>query len=61
MSPYSKKQKQVAGMALAMKRGGMPQTPGTPAYDMMRTMTDSELRKMATMPIKTMPKKHKKK
>ena len=59
--PYSLKQKETARMALAMKRGEMAHSPGTPAYDMMRTMTDSELRKMATMPIKTMPKKHKKK
>ena len=61
MSPYSKKQKITARVALAMKRGATPQTPGTPAYDMMRTMTDSELRHMATDKIITKKKKKAKK
>ena len=57
MSPASSKdQQQAARVALAMKRGEIPKTPGTPAYDMMRTMTDEELRDLATGPI-VKPKK----
>jgi len=50
--PYSKKQQQAAGIALAMKRGEVPQTPGTTAYEMMRSMSTAELRDMASGPIK---------
>ena len=57
MSPAnSKQQQQAARVALAMKRGEIPKTPGTPAYDMMRTMTEQELRDLATGPI-VKPKK----
>ena len=57
MSPASSKSQQTtARVALAMKRGETPKTPGTPAYDMMRTMTDEELRDLATGPI-VRPKK----
>ena len=54
--PFSEAQRKTARIALAMKRGDTPKTPGTPAYDMMRTMTEEELRDMATGPIKK-PKK----
>ncbi len=50
--PYSKQQQKTAGVALAMKRGEIPKTPGTPAYDMMRSMSEAELRDMASGPIK---------
>ena len=52
MSPYSKAQQRAARVALAMKRGEAPKTPGTDAYDMMRSMSEAELRDMATGPIK---------
>ncbi len=50
--PYSRQQQKTAGVALAMKRGEIPKTPGTPAYDMMRSMSEAELRDMASGPIK---------
>ena len=50
--PYSKAQQTTARIALAMKRGEMKKTLGTPAYDMMRTMSEEELRDMASLPIK---------
>ena len=50
--PYSKEQQKAARVALAMKRGEMAKTPGTPAYDMMRTMPEEELKDMASGPIK---------
>ncbi|KKL64031.1 hypothetical protein LCGC14_2169160 [marine sediment metagenome] len=56
MPASSKAQQTTARVALAMKRGEIPKTPGTPAYDMMRTMTDEELRDLATGPI-VKPKK----
>ncbi len=56
MPATSKDQQQAARVALAMKRGEIPKTLGTPAYDMMRTMTDEELRDLATGPI-VKPKK----
>jgi hypothetical protein len=49
--PYSKQQQKTARIALAMKRGEMPKTPWTPAYEMMRSMSEEELRDMATGPI----------
>ena len=45
--PYTARQKRTAGMALAMKRGEVKETPG-PARDMMRSMATSELREMAS-------------
>ena len=56
MPASSKEQQQAARVALAMKRGDTPKTPGTPAYEMMRTMTEEELRDLATGPI-VKPKK----
>ena len=50
--PYSIQQQKTARVALAMKRGETAKTPGTPAYDMMRTMSEEELRDMASGPIK---------
>jgi len=50
--PYSKAQQKAARVALAMKRGEAPKTPGTDAYNMMRSMSEAELREMATGPIK---------
>lgn len=50
--PYSKKQQTTARVALAMKRKEMPMTEGTPAYKMMREMSEEELRDMAMSPIK---------
>ena len=56
MPATSKNQQTTARVALAMKRGEIPKTLGTPAYQMMRTMTDEELRDLATGPI-VKPKK----
>lgn len=56
MPASSKAQQTTARVALAMKRGDTPKTPGTPAYQMMRTMTEEELRDLATGPI-VKPKK----
>ena len=52
MPATSKDQQEAARVALAMKRGEIPKTPGTAAYDMMRTMSEEELRDLATGPIK---------
>ena len=59
--PYSKEQQKAARVALAMKRGEMPKTEGTPAYDMMRSMSEEELRDMASGPMKKPMKKMMKK
>ena len=50
--PYSKAQQRAARVALAMKRHEAPVTPGTDAYNMMRSMSEAELRDMASGPIK---------
>lgn len=50
--PYSELQRKTARVALGMKRGTTPKTPGTPAYEMMRSMSEEELRDMASGPIK---------
>jgi len=38
-------------MALAMKRGEMPHSKSDAAYQMMRSMSTEELRKMASKPM----------
>ncbi len=50
--PYSVAQKKLAGIALAMKRHETPFSSSKDAYDMMRSMSEAELRDMASGPIK---------
>lgn len=62
MPAKSKKQQKTAGMALAMKRGQMPHKPG-PAHEMMMSMGESELHKMAStkrkgLPVRAKGKRH---
>mgnify|MGYP001599512984 CR=1 FL=1 len=51
MPAKSKSQQRAAGMSLAAKRGKMPKSRLTgAAKDMMMSMSEAELEKMATMP-----------
>ena len=56
MSPYSESQRRMAGMALAWKRGDKPKFNPPEAEEACRKMKDSmseeELRDMASGPIK---------
>jgi len=47
----SESQRKPFGMALAMKRGEMPHSKSDAAYQMMRSMSTEELRKMASKPM----------
>ena len=53
MSPAtSKAQKQTACMALAMKRGDLEKTPGTPATQMSEQMTEDQLVELCGSKVK---------
>ncbi len=50
--PYSEEQRKTACMALAMKRGKIPKTEGTPAGKMSDSMTEAQLKEYCQSPIK---------
>lgn len=60
MPAKSKKAQRTAGRALAMKRGEMPHKPG-PAHEMSKSMSTSELHKMASVKRKGLPTRARKK
>jgi hypothetical protein len=59
MPALSKKQQMAAGMALAMKRGDMPVTSGTPAAQMAKSMSSDQVKEFASTPRKGLPNKKK--
>lgn len=52
MPATSEEQKTAACMALAMKRGDLKKTPGTPAGDMSESMTEEQLVELCGSPVK---------
>jgi len=52
MPAESEEQKTAACMALAMKRGDLKKTPGTPAGDMSESMTEEQLVELCGSPVK---------
>jgi len=53
MSPAtSERQRKLAGIALSMKRGETPESYSPEAYEMARSMSEKELRKFASKPVK---------
>ena len=53
MSPAtSEEQKTAACMGLAMKRGDLKKTPGTPAGKMSESMTEEQLVELCGSPVK---------
>jgi hypothetical protein len=52
MPATSEAQRTTSCMALAMKRGDLKKTPGTPAGDMSETMSEEDLVELCGSPIK---------